>query len=63
MNIFKRIYRWFCVEVKLIYEDFSGGYVKADDELWDIILFGIGLAMLGIVILFLTESTCGVFDI
>jgi len=63
MNIFKRIYNWIAMELQLIYEDFSEGYVKANDEIWDIVLFGTGLAMLAIVILFLTESTCGVFDI
>jgi len=56
MNIFKRIYNWISMELQLIYEDFSEGYVDSREDLVDLLTIGLTVAMLAIVFMWFTGT-------
>ena len=56
MNIFKRIYNWISMELQLIYEDFSDGYVDSQEDLVDIVTIGVTIALLIILFMWFTGT-------
>ena len=56
MNIFKRIYNWISMELQLIYEDFSEGYVDSQEDLVDIVTIGVTIALLIILFMWFTGT-------
>jgi len=56
MNIFKRIYNWISIELQLIYEDFSEGYVDSQKDLVDIVTIGAITALLIILFMWFTGT-------
>ena len=56
MNIFKRIYNWISIELQLIYEDFSEGYVDSREDLVDIVTIGAITALLIILFMWFTGT-------
>ena len=56
MNIFKRIYNWISMELQLIYEDFSEGYVDSREDLVDIVTIGAVTALLIILFMWFTGT-------
>jgi hypothetical protein len=56
MNIFKRIYNWISMELQLIYEDLSEGYVDSREDLVDIVTIGAITALLIILLMWFTGT-------
>ena len=56
MNIFKRIYNWISMELQLIYEDLSEGYVDSREDLVDIVTIGAITALLIILFMWFTGT-------
>jgi len=56
MNIFKRIYNWIAMELQLIYEDFSEGYVDSQEDLADLITIGAIVALMIILFMWFTGT-------
>lgn len=56
MNIFKRIYSWIAMELQLIYEDFSEGYVDSQEDLADLITIGAIVALMIILFMWFTGT-------
>jgi len=56
MNIFKRIYNWISMELQLIYEDLSEGYVDSREDLVDIVTIGAITALLIVLFMWFTGT-------
>jgi len=56
MNILKRIYNWISMELQLIYEDLSEGYVDSREDLVDIVTIGAITALLIILLMWFTGT-------
>ena len=56
MNILKRIYNWISMELQLIYEDLSEGYVDSREDLVDIVTIGAITALLIILFMWFTGT-------
>jgi len=56
MNIFKRIYNRIAMELQLIYEDFSEGYVDSQEDLADLITIGAIVALMIILFMWFTGT-------
>lgn len=56
MNIFKRIYNWIAMELQLIYEDFSEGYVDSQEDLADLITIGAIVSLMIILFMWFTGT-------
>jgi len=56
MNIIKRIYNRIAMELQLIYEDFSEGYVDSQEDLMDIVTVGVLVALLIILFMWFTGT-------
>ena len=56
MNILKRIYNWISMELQLIYEDLSEGYVDSREDLVDIVTIGAIVALLIILFMWFTGT-------
>ena len=52
MNIFKRLYSWAAVEIRMVYEDFRDGYVKTDRDLLDLVVIGSMVAAMTILVIY-----------
>ena len=56
MNIIKRIYNRIAMELQLIYEDFSEGYVDSQEDLVDIVTVGVLVALLIVLFMWFTGT-------
>ncbi len=56
MNIIKRIYNRIAMELQLIYEDFSEGYVDSQEDLMDIVTVGVLVALLIVLFMWFTGT-------
>ena len=52
MNIFKRLYSWAAVEIRMVYEDFRDGYVSTDRDLLDLVVIGSMVATMTILVMY-----------
>ena len=52
MNIIKRIYHNLTTEIRMLYEDLTEGYVRADSDLLDLVVIGSMVAAMTILAMY-----------
>ena len=56
MNIIKRIYHTLTTEIRMLYEDLTEGYVRADSDLLDLMIIGAVTATMIIIFMSVTGT-------